>query len=174
MYRYVIMNNQANKQGVEAGKNEELCKGHIRESEMVEWWNGQKKLHWYLSKIDETVREEVENWRHNLIHEELFTHVSYQLYTALDYTQRKQFIMTKVITHYQNKTTNKAIMREYIIRLDNDGVEHGMNMIIAAMYFDLENKEGVLIWKEIRRKRMRKMELNRWFSQKYILLEHTV
>ena len=31
-------------------------------------------------------------------------------------------------------------MREYIIKLDNDGVEHGMNMIIAAMYFDLENK----------------------------------
>ena len=50
----------------------------------------------YISKIDETVREEVENWSHNLIHEGLFTHVSYQIYTALDYTQREQMIMTKV------------------------------------------------------------------------------
>ena len=64
-------------------------------------------------------------------------------------------------------------MREYIIRLDNDGVEHGMNMIIAAMYFDLENNGGgALIWKVIRRMRRRKMELNRWFRQKFILLEH--
>ena len=105
------MNKQTNKQGVESGKNEVLCKGHIRESEMVEWWKSQYKLHWYISQIDETVREEVENWSHNLIHEGLFTHVSYQTYTALDYIEREQMIMTKVVTHYQNKITNKPMMR---------------------------------------------------------------
>ena len=41
----MIMNNPINKQGVESGKNEVLCKGNLRESEMVEWWKSQHKLH---------------------------------------------------------------------------------------------------------------------------------
>ena len=86
-----------------------------------------------VEKLDETVREMIEENKEKFWYGGRYSHTSYQLITGTEHLEETPVELMKMVTHIQIKDTNKESRLEWIVVLDKEGVNYGINMIRDQM-----------------------------------------
>ena len=98
-----------------------------------QWWTKQNNMREWVEKLDGTVREMIEENKEKIWYGGRCSHTSCQLITGTEHLAETSIELMKMVTHIQIKETNKESRLEWIVVLDKEGVNYGMNIIRDQM-----------------------------------------